>query len=160
MITVGVALPYIENIFCSSYYSKILSGVSNRLLNTDVHFRVVLLRDGICYDTYDFKEKEGIDAIVLTQWSRFFCDKNIFNLIKIPCAAINDFEEVVDIHFVCEDSELGAKLAAEHIYDYGHRNVGAVIGSEWSAIKLGQPVAIEYSPLIHIAEHGWLRDSP
>jgi len=130
--TIGVVLPYIENIFYSSYYSKILSGVANHLLNTDYHFKLVLLKEGRNWDNYNFRIGEGVEGVVLTQWFRFFSDKDIFNNMNIPCVAINDFEEGVDVRFVCEDSRLGGELAAKHFYELGHRKVGVVTGPGWS----------------------------
>jgi LacI family transcriptional regulator len=129
---IGVLLPYTENIFQSSYYSKLLSGVANHLFNTDYSLKLILLREGRKWDSYNFQIGEGVEGVVLTQWFRFFSDKNVFNRMDMPCVAVNDFEEGVNIHFVCEDSDLGGKLAAGHLYDYNHRNVGVVTGPDWS----------------------------
>ena len=130
--TIGVLMPYVENIFYSSYFTKLLSGVSNQLLDSGYQFKLVLLKDDQKWDNHNFQIGEAVEGLILGQWIRFFSDKETFNRFNMPCAAINDFEEGVDIHFVCEDSELGGKLAAEHLYDYGHARVGVVIGPEWS----------------------------
>ena len=42
--TIGVVFPYVNNIFYSSYYTNILSGVANYLIGTEYQFKLILLK--------------------------------------------------------------------------------------------------------------------
>jgi DNA-binding LacI/PurR family transcriptional regulator len=130
--TIGVIVHYAENIFYSSYFTKLLAGVANHLLHTDYHFKLVLLKEGRKWDNHNFQIGDGVEGLVVTQWNRFFFDKELFNRMDMTCVSVNDFEEGVNVHFVCEDSRLGGELVAKHFYELNHRDVGVVTGPSWS----------------------------
>jgi len=134
--TIGVVVPYVHNIFFSAYYSNIMAGVANALIDTDYQFKVILLKPDVSLRAhYDFRG-EGIEGLVMTQWFRFFKDKSVFEGMGIPCIHINDHDPQVPLKFICEDSLMGGGLVAEHLRANGHRRVGVVTGASWSRDSL------------------------
>lgn len=131
--TIGVVLPYVHNIFYSSYYTHIMSGVANALIDTDYQFKLILLKPGMDnWDNYNFGAGEAIEGLVLTHWFRFFTDKSVFDNMDIPCVLINDYEDGVNARFVCEDGFSGGRQAAEHLINSGHIKIGLITGAGWS----------------------------
>ena len=131
--TIGVIFPYVENIFYSSYYTHILAGVANALLDTEYQFKMLLLKDEKDkWDRYNFSTAESVDGLIVTQWFRFFSDKEVLSSMNIPTVVINDFEEGVRAQFVCCDNIQGGEAAADFLYSQGHRKIGLITGPAWS----------------------------
>ncbi len=131
--TIGVVFPYVQNIFYSSYYTHILSGISNYLMNTEYQFKILLLRQGAePLNTFNFKAQEGIDGVIMTQWFRFFSKKFMTKGLNVPCVVINDHEKGLKAKFICSDNASGGKAAAEHLFSRGHRRMAVVAGASWS----------------------------
>ncbi|MCR4336395.1 MAG: substrate-binding domain-containing protein [Candidatus Omnitrophica bacterium] len=132
MKRVGLILPHIAEVFSSAYYSRILAGVSEGLLNSACDLRVLLLKPNRSWDQYDFKSKEKIHGLILTQWSNYFNEEAFVQKIDLPCVVINDFDRRVVAPFVYADQVGGGRKAAEYFYHRGHRRVAAVAGPAWS----------------------------
>ncbi len=130
--TIGVVFPYVRNIFYSSYYTHILAGVANSLMNTGYQFKILLLREESKKEYYDFRSGEGVDGLILTQWFRFFSKEFMLNTMNVPCSVINDYEKGIKAKFFCGDHYAGGEMAAEHFYSLGHRHIGVISGSSWS----------------------------
>lgn len=130
---IGVIFPYVENIFYSSYYTNILSGVANYILGTDYQFKMLLLKgDREHWDRYNFRAGEGVDGLIITQWFRFFSNKKVFDDMNIPSVVINDLEAGVKTRFICCNNFQGGGAAAEYLYTKGHKNISVVTGPAWS----------------------------
>ncbi len=128
---IGLILPYTHNIFYSSYYSHILSGISNFFIESDYQFKIILLHEKPeKWDTYDFKIGEGVEGLILTHWFRFFSKERI-SKINVPCIILNDFEDI-GARFICENGTEGGAIAAKHLYELGHRNIAIIAGDTWS----------------------------
>lgn len=132
--TIGVIVPHHKGVFFSDYYIKILSGVSDALLDTDYKFKMVMLKvDKKKWDQYGFQYSESIDGMLVTHWPKFFSSKSFFQKLKIPCVVINDYESDIKAYFVVCDNEEGGRLAALTFYSAGHRQVMVFTGHEWSS---------------------------
>ena len=131
--TIGVVFPYFSGIFLSPYYAYVLSGVADFLLTTDYQFKTLLLKgEQNRWDHYDFKSGERVDGLVVTHWFKFFSQKSILERMNVPCVIINDYDKNIKTHFVCVDHYLGGKIAANHLYSLGHRNMAVILGPSWS----------------------------
>jgi len=130
---IGILVPHLRGVFMGDYYPKLLSGVSDALLESTYHFKMVMLKsENKKWDHYNFKFAEGVDGLIISHWPVFFSDKSVLNRLGIPCAIINDPEESVQAYFVSCDNEAGGRLAAEHLYHQGHRKIAVLTGPEWS----------------------------
>ncbi|HTL69847.1 MAG TPA: LacI family DNA-binding transcriptional regulator, partial [Candidatus Eisenbacteria bacterium] len=133
--TVGVVLPHFSGIFFSDYYSKVLAGVADAVLEAGYRFKLVMLRhaEGPRWDRHDFRSAEGVDALVVTHWPNFFSKASAINRLTLPCVVVNDAEPGVRAHFAGSDNRMGGYLAAQHLCAMGHRRVLLVTGPEWSS---------------------------
>ncbi len=128
--TVGILLPHIPNIFLSEYYSKILAGVSNSLIDSDFRFKLVALKPYTNkWDGYSFQSAEGVDGLIVTYWPTFFSSKFA---VDVPCVVVSDPDERIRAHFVACDNIRGGELAAEHLYRHGHERIAILTGQDWS----------------------------
>jgi DNA-binding LacI/PurR family transcriptional regulator len=127
--TVGVLFPQHAGIFLENYYVQVLAGISDALIDTAFHLRMVMLK---CveskYDQYNFKLGEGIDGLIVTHWHAFFRDKTSLEKLGIPVVVISDPERSVRVHFVSGDHVQGGRLAAEYLFGRGHRKIGLLTG--------------------------------
>ncbi len=131
--TIGVLFPHHEGILQSDYYSQIISGVADELLGSNHQLKMVLLKprkEG--WDAYDFQHGEGIDGLILTYWRTFFKKPDIFEKLKVPSVIINNVEKNIHARFVAGDHYEGGKLAARHLYEYGHRKIVVFSGKHKS----------------------------
>ncbi len=132
--TIGVVLPHLKGIFFSDYYTQLLSGVADTLLDTDYHFKMVTLKaDNFQWDHYDFRAGEGVDGIIITHWPHFFSSAAALEKLTVPCVVINDPEAGVRVHFASCDNQMGGEIAARYLYSKGHRQVVVLAGPAWSA---------------------------
>ncbi len=126
---IGVLFPHHREIFRESYYSEILSGISDALIDTAYHLRLVLLKcTDSKWDHYNFGLAEEVSGLIVTHWHAFFSSKSALEKIGIPCVVINDPEKNIRAHFVSGDHEMGGKLAAEHLFSQGHRQFAILTG--------------------------------
>ena len=130
--TIGVLLPHIPNVFVSNYHSRVISGVSNALLNSDYKLKAVTFKPGN-WDHYVFGAMEAIDGLVISYWPDFFSNKKALSSLDVPCVIVNDPDETVKAHFVHGDSHSGGRIAAEHLWQMGHRKIAVMLGKETSS---------------------------
>lgn len=130
---IGVILPYYEGMFYHSYYTHVLAGIADALIHTDYSFKLILLKpQEEKWNWYDFQAGEGVEGIIITHWFLFFSSQFLADDSALPHVVINDYDENIEAYFVCEDGKQGGRLAAEHLYEMGHRNVAVITGSEYS----------------------------
>lgn len=127
--SIGTLFPHHPGIFLESYYSNILCGVADALLDSEYHLKTVMLK---CreekWDGYNFKAGEGIDGLVVTHWHAFFSHKTVLEKLGVPTVIVSDPEKRVQAHFVSGDHFQGGRLAAQHLYSLGHRKVAILTG--------------------------------
>ena len=127
--TIGIIFPYVHNLFYSSYYTHLLAGLANFLLDTDYRFKILLLRgDKKTWDGYDFKKGEGVDGMIITHWFKFFSKEFMSKGLNIPFVIINDFDEDLRASFVCGDHFAGGKAVGEYLFSLGHRQLAVITG--------------------------------
>jgi len=132
--TIGVVFPSLPGIFYSNYYSHILAGVSDYLLNVDYQFKMLMLKtDGLRWDNYDFKAGDRVDGLILTHCFLFFTDKSSLENLNVPCVVINDMDKSIKTQFAGVDQYLAGRMAANHLYSFGHRRISILSGPKWSA---------------------------
>jgi len=130
--TIGILLPYHQGVFYQSYYTHLLAGIADALMETEYRFKLILLKPRKeKWNWYDFQAGEGVEGIIVTHWFEFF-SPSFLNESKIPCVVINDPDESVKAFFVSEDGVSGGRLAAEHFFDKGHRRVAMITGASHS----------------------------
>lgn len=128
--TIGVLFPHHEGILLSEYYSQILSGVADHLLNSNYYLKMVLLKpEKPKWDHYDFQAGEGVDGLIVTYWRTFFSNAAVLEKLNIPCVIINNVEKNVKAHFIAGDHFKGGQLAAQYLYFHGHRKIAILTGS-------------------------------
>jgi LacI family transcriptional regulator len=128
--TIGVLFPHHEGILNSEYYSNILSGVADALLDSEYKFKMILLKPQQApWDAYDFKNGEGVDGLIVTYWRSFFKDPSVFKKLDIPCVVINNCERGIRARFVAGDHYLGGQVAARYLCMNGHRRFAVVKGA-------------------------------
>ena len=127
--TVGVLMPHHRGIFEEDYYTRLLAGLSDTLLESDYQLKLVMLKcEKPRWDHYDFKSAHGIDGLVITHWRAFFSDKSVLENLRLPGVIINDAGEKIRARFVTADHEEGGRLAAGYFYEQGHRRFGLLTG--------------------------------
>ncbi len=128
--TIGILFPHHEGIFLSDYYSQILSGISDYLLDSDYAVKMILLKSQKPkWDTYDFRDGEAVDGLIVTYWRAFFSDAAVLAKLNLPCVIVSNIEKNIKAHFVSGDHFQGGRLAAEYLYSHGHRKIVVLTGS-------------------------------
>jgi len=131
--TIGVVFPYLPGIFYSNYYNHILAGVSDYLRDKDYQFKILLLDDNKPkWDKYDFKNGERIDGLLVVHWFKYLSSSLILKKNGLPCVIINDIEDDIKQQFVGVDHYLGGQIAANYLFELGHRRIGVMSGPDWS----------------------------
>jgi len=130
--TIGIVFPYVPGIFYSEYYTHILAGVTEYLLETDYRFKMLLLKEGSWWDDYNFQAGEGVDGLIIVHWFKIFSNQGALQRVDVPYVLINDFDPQIKAQFVAADQVLGGRLAAEYLYTNGHRQMAVLTGPAWS----------------------------
>lgn len=132
--TIGVVLPHFSGLFLTHFYSQILAGVADTLLETSLRFKTILLQPRKTkWDRYPFQFAEGVDGLVVPQWPQFFSNKNIIGKLRIPCVVIGEASTKLNAYSVSCDHTRGGELAAEYLYSCGHRKMAVLAGPKGSS---------------------------
>lgn len=126
--SVGVVIPHHPGIFREDYYSKVLSGIADALLDADYHLKTVMLKCNKKWDNYNFKLGEGVDGLIVTHWHAFFRNKVALENLGLPVVVLSDVEKNVRAHYVSGNHFEGGRLVAQYLYSQGHRNIGVLSG--------------------------------
>jgi LacI family transcriptional regulator len=130
--TIGIVFPYVPGIFYSEYYTRILAGATEYILETDYRFKMLLLKEGKNWDGYNFRTAEAVDGLIMVHWFKIFSNMEALKKISVPVVMINDYDPQVKAHFVYADQFQGGQLAAEHLFTNGHRRTAIFTGPAWS----------------------------
>ncbi|MDP3920881.1 MAG: LacI family DNA-binding transcriptional regulator [Candidatus Omnitrophota bacterium] len=130
---IGVVFPHHTGILLSEYYSQIISGVADALLDTEFRLKMILMKpEKPRWDHYNIKDGEGVDGVILTYWRTIFSGGQVFNRFTIPSVIINNVEEDIKARFVAGDHFSGGRMAAKYLYDHGHRRIATLYGIPYS----------------------------
>lgn len=130
--TVGFAIPHVSGAFGLDYFSKMLAGISDHLLDSDYRLRIIMIRPGYVETVRGtFGRAEEIDGLILSPFWPSISKKYMEDL-GVPCIAINEPQEGVRAHFVAGDHVSGGRQAAECLLRAGHRNALIVSGPSTS----------------------------
>lgn len=128
--TIGVVMPHGRGIFLNDYYTRILNGISDELLDTPYRFKLLTLkRDNTNWSIYDFRGAEGVDGLIICQWRAFFPDKSVVEKLRLPFVIIGDPEPGIESCFVSPDHEQTGEIAAEYLIRNGHRRIALMEGA-------------------------------
>jgi LacI family transcriptional regulator len=131
--TIGIIFPIFTGLFTSTYYSNILSGVSDYLLETTFRFKIMPMRENqIKGLRYDFRAAEGIDGMIAAHWQHFFSPEEVQEL-NLPCVFLNDYQKDLPVYSCAGDQFTGGQAAARFLFERGHRQIGIIAGEEASA---------------------------
>lgn len=125
--TIGLVYPAFKGIFDNAIFNRVLSGVSDYLLDTDYRLKLIMFKYGQeDIRALDFNQSERVDGLII--WSHFY--SGIENTkIDLPTVYVNDYVEGVDGYFVCGDNVSGARKLAAHLFELGHRNYVIIAGN-------------------------------
>jgi LacI family transcriptional regulator len=70
--------------------------------------------------------------LIVTNWPEFFSKSALNRTAHVPKVIINDLDEDLKVQFVCGDQYSGGRIAAEHLYSLGHRDMAVFTGLAWS----------------------------
>ena len=127
--TLGAVFSHFPGLFAAHYHIQLLAGIADALLDSDYHFKLVLLKSAPeRWDRYDFKNGEGVDGLIVTHWRTFFSEASVLSRLRIPCVVINDPEPNLPAHCVSADHVNGGALAAQHLLSRGHRRLAVLTG--------------------------------
>ena len=118
------------------FYGEILHGVEQALATTEYHVTVATLTRDILAAPLDFRfvRERRIDGMILA--GPDIPSEAIMALLQsqIPLALVDNCLNHSLVTCVNSDDEGGAYLAARHLLDLGHREIGALSGPEaWSS---------------------------
>ncbi len=130
--TIGVIFPGFTGIFNNSYYTRMISGLSDFILGTEYNFKILLLKENTQkWRNYDFRSAEGVDGLIVTHAPQFFPPERLADM-DIPCALIDDLGDDSHSFYVCGDHFNGGQQAARYLYGLGHKQIAVFTGVDWS----------------------------
>ncbi len=127
--TLGVILPHGRGIFLDDYYARILSGISDAMLDSPYRFKLLMLKERDPENLrYDFRAADGVDGLIIAHWHVYFDSKKDLNRLNLPVVIIGDPEEGIRGHFVSADHGRGGEMAARYLLEKGHRQFWLLTG--------------------------------
>lgn len=128
---IGVIIPKIEHLLLDNYISQILTGVTDIALEND--YRILLCpvesksEDGSDY--MNLARSKLMDGLILLKTQ--IKDPNIGALADsgFPFILINHKRYSKNVNFVDSQNIQGARLAVQHLYEKGHRNIAFISGN-------------------------------
>ncbi len=128
--TIGLVFPHHMGIFKQDYYTRVLAGAADGLLETDYQLKMMMLKcEEKNWDRHNFHSGDALDGLIVTHWRSFFSGKAALEKINVPLAVINDVDADISALFISGNHEEGGRLAAEHFYQHEHRKAGVFTGS-------------------------------
>lgn len=129
--TIGVIIPDISNIFHAAYCEQI-----ERFAEAHSYSTIIRIAQNGASDTvrflYDFEDR-AVDGVILTQSnfqdaeSTAACMRAVQEL-RIPVMLTDRVPSGFTSGAVMPNDYLGGRLAAQHLIDLGHRNIGCITG--------------------------------
>ena len=129
--TIGVIIPDISNIFHAAYCEQIERFAEAHSYSTIIRIARNQVEDTIRF-LYDFEDR-AVDGVILTQSN--FRDANAtaacmraVHELRIPVMLTDRVPSGFTDGAVLPNDYLGGRLAAQHLIDLGHRNIGCIAG--------------------------------
>lgn len=152
--TIGVLIPHVRGLFYSDYYRHTLAGVSDAILQHNLEaqdeylFKLITVKSGFVqwdmqtvkiqtqathyWDHYNFRAGQAVDAIAIVHWPMFFSNPKAVNSLGLPTLVISDHHPDITVLQSTDTPHEGGALAAEYLFNKGHRNFAVMEGLSWS----------------------------
>jgi len=129
--TIGVVIPYVEQLFADVYIEEILSGIYKSAV---AHGYKMLLdaatenfiRSKEALRMLQCRQVDGILFIASDINSNYL---TVFENSPHPFLVVNHLFPGRRLDYICIDYEQSARLAAEHLLSLGHRHIGLIAGT-------------------------------
>ncbi len=116
---IAVFLPQIA----SSFYNKIIQGIENVAINHDYGLLLYLFENTDIEEKLETMLSFQVDGMIIFENHFSFQSLNRFKTRKIPMLFVNSTDMPADASHIAIDAFYGLKLAFEHLYHAGHRNI-------------------------------------
>lgn len=123
MRTIGILLPELGE----GYHTRVISGIGDLLMEQQYfYFTVQHRHNEKLIATYpDLLQARGVDGLLAV-------DTHLTLPLPLPTVLIAGHTELEHVANVMLDHELGARLALEHLYQLGHREIVYIKGQSFS----------------------------
>jgi LacI family transcriptional regulator len=123
MRTIGILLPELGE----GYHTRVISGIGDVLMAHEYfYFTVQHRHNEKLIETYPhLLQARGVDGLLAV-------DTHLTSPLPLPTVLIAGHTELENVANVMLDHELGAKLALEHLYKLGHREIVYIKGQSFS----------------------------
>lgn len=123
MRTIGILLPELGE----GYHTRVISGIGDVLMAHEYfYFTVQHRHNEQLIQTYPhLLQARGVDGLLAV-------DTHLTSPLPLPTVLIAGHTELQNVANVMLDHELGAKLALEHLYQLGHREIVYIKGQSFS----------------------------
>jgi len=155
--TVGVVVPELSE----GYFTMVMSGVDQFLLDAGyLHFVVCHQhRPDLLTGYPQLLTERAVDGFILV-------NTELKTPVEVPVVSISGHKKTRGVSNINLDHDLAARLALQHLYDLGHRNIAFMKASQyildadprWDGIQqLAADIGIHMRPelCIRITEGGW-----
>lgn len=115
----AVFLPQIA----SSFYNKILQGIENMAIGQGYGLLLYLFENADLEEKLETILSFGVDGVIIFENHFSLQSLNPFKSRKIPIVFVNSTVLPADASHIAIDAFYGLKLAFEHLYQAGHRNI-------------------------------------
>ena len=127
----GVIIPKIQHMFLDNYIAQILSGVTDVALQNNYRIMLCPIEPKPDQDQEYLNQARSklLDGMLLLKTK--IEDPNIDVLAEsgFPFVLINHKKYTKNINFVDSQNIQGARLAVQHLYEKGHRDIAFIAGS-------------------------------
>ena len=123
MQTVGILLPELGE----GYHTRVVSGIGDVLMAQHYFYFTVQHRhnEGLIETYPHLLQARGVDGLLAV-------DTHLTKPLPLPTVLIAGQTELENVANVMLDHELGARLALEHLYTLGHRQIVYIKGQSFS----------------------------
>ena len=134
--TVGLLTAFTPEIFKSEYFTRIISGIINRLTETAYDLKLIMVKDEEYADpSRKILEEHELDGLLLLTWR--IHPKYIEEAMEesdLPVVLINDFTPELKANIVYCNNKTGVQLALKHLLNRGSRKIGMLQGPEEASL--------------------------
>lgn len=127
----GVIIPKIEHMFLDNYIAQILSGVTDVALQNDYRIMLCPIEPVPNQDSeyLSVARSRLLDGMILLKTKVEDPNINVLADSGFPFVLINHKKYSKNINFVDSKNIQGAKMAVQHLYEKGHREIAFIAGS-------------------------------
>lgn len=138
---IALVIPSLEDLFAL----RIVKGIQEAIEETNYRLTIVLTNNSKELEKHVLRDliKKDVKGLII-----FPADAQTYNeeilvlkINKFPFVLIDRNLPGVETHFVSSDSRLGAQLAVNHLWDFGHRNIVITSDSAQPTMSVSERIA-------------------